>query len=75
MATNDTVTLEQPTLSGLRGILLDEIRRIREGETTAANANAVTNATGKILSTLVLQMKYAQVTGKPLPDMPLLIED
>ncbi len=66
--------LEQPTLAGLRGILFDEIKRIREGETTAANANAVTNASGKILSTLTLQMKYAAITGKSMPEIPLLNE-
>lgn len=67
-----TRTLEQPTLAQLQETLWDEIQRIRDGETTAANANAVTNATGKILSSIKLQMEYYRLTGKPLPDMPLL---
>ena len=48
----------------MRNILSEEIDKLREGKTTAANVNAVTNATGKILSTVKLEMEYAKLLGK-----------
>lgn len=60
------------TLDELRQVLSDEIRKIQTGQTTAASVNAISNATGKILSSVKLQMEYYRLTGKPLPDMPLL---
>ncbi len=56
--------MKQLNMNDLREILGDEIRKIREGKTTAANANAVSNATGKILATVRLELKYAEMTGK-----------
>jgi hypothetical protein len=58
-------------LNELRGILSDELQRLRDGDTTAANVNAISNATGKILSTVKLEMEYAKLTGKT-PDIPML---
>lgn len=60
------------TLDELRRLLSDEIRKIQEGNTTAANVNAISNATGKILSSVKLQMEYYRLTGKPMPSIPLL---
>jgi hypothetical protein len=62
------------TLNELRVLLSEEILKIREGQTTAANVNAITNATGKILSTVKLEMEYYKMTGKPLPDIPMLTQ-
>lgn len=59
-------------LNELRGILADEIQNLRDGAQTAANVNAICNATGKILSTVKLQMEYARLTGRT-PNIPLLI--
>jgi hypothetical protein len=59
-------------INELRTILSDEIRKVRDGSTTAANVNAVTNATGKILSTVKLQMEYCKLTGKN-PELDLLM--
>jgi len=56
----------------LRKILSEEIQKIRDGTTTAANVNAITNATGKILSTIKLQMEYCKLTGKT-PDIDLFL--
>ena len=39
----------------------------------AAACNAMTNAIGKILSSVKLQMDYCKLTGKQ-PDIALLIE-
>jgi len=63
------VKTESPeNINDLRNILCDEIGKLRNGETTAANVNAVTNATGKILSTIKVQLEYAKLTGKE-PDV------
>lgn len=58
-------------VNDLRDVLMDDIRRLRAGETTAANVNAVCNAVGKVLSTVKLQMEYAKLTGRT-PEIPLL---
>lgn len=55
--------LDVMTLEEMRAILSDEVRRVRANETTPAAANAVSNATGKILSSLRLEMEYARLTG------------
>jgi hypothetical protein len=51
------------TVNDLRSILAEEIDKVRKGETTAANCNAITNATGKILSTVKLEMEYGKIHG------------
>ncbi len=52
------------TLVDLRKILSEEIDKIRNGKTIAANVNAISNATGKILSSVRLEMEYAKLLGK-----------
>lgn len=59
------------SIDDLRVVLSDSIRDIRDGNATAANVNAISNATGKILSSVKLQMEYARLTGKAI-DIPLL---
>ncbi|MCH8047687.1 MAG: hypothetical protein IID44_28675 [Planctomycetes bacterium] len=61
-------------MNELRAILADEIKKIRDGETTAANVNAVSNATGKILSTVKIEMEYAKLLGRA-PHIPLLMAE
>jgi len=52
------------TVNDLRTILADEISNLRSGKTTAANVNAIVNASGKILSTVKLEMEYNKLIGK-----------
>ena len=59
------------TINDLRDILADEIDKLRKGDTTAASVNAVTNATGKILSTVKLEMEYNKLLGKT-PDIAFI---
>ncbi len=62
--------LTQMTTDEMRTILSDEVRRIRTDETTPAAANAVSNAVGKILSSVRLEMEYARLVGrKPFIEM------
>ena len=56
--------METKTIHDLRNILSEEIDKLRNGDTTAANVNAVTNATGKILSTVKMEMEYNKLIGK-----------
>lgn len=51
-------------VNDLRIILSEEIDSIRKGNTTAANVNAITNATGKILSSARLEIEYSKILGK-----------
>lgn len=59
------------TLDDIRAVLSDEIARLRNGKSTPANASAVTNAAGKILSTVKLEMEYLRLAGRKV-DIPLL---
>ena len=51
------------TIHDLRNVLADEISKLRNGDTTPAHVNAVTNATGKILSTVKLEIEYNKLIG------------
>lgn len=58
-------------LDDIRAILSDEIARLRSGESTPAMASAVTNAAGKILSSISLEIKYQQAAGRTV-NVPML---
>lgn len=62
-------------LNDLRTILSEEIDKLRKGETSPAAINAITNATGKIFSSIKLEMEYAKLIGiKPDIDFIKQIE-
>ena len=67
----DPRVMKPLSLQEIRVVLSDEIARIRSGETTAQNANAVSNAAGKILSSVRLELEYARLSGM-VPKTPLL---
>jgi len=48
----------------LREVLSDQVTKLQNDETTAGKANAVTNAIGKILSSIKLEMEYQKAMGK-----------
>lgn len=52
------------TVNDLRVILAEEIEKIRSGKTTAANVNAIVNATGKILTTVKMEIEYNKLIGR-----------
>ena len=58
-------------INSLRVILAEEINSLRKGQSTAANVNAIVNATGKILSTVKLEMEYSKINGKT-PDIDFI---
>lgn len=51
-------------INDLREILSEEIDKLREGKTTPASINAITNATGKIFSSIKLEIEYAKILGE-----------
>lgn len=61
-------------LKSLQDVLWESITKIRNDEASAANVNAISNASGKILSSLKVAMEYARLTGKT-PNIPLLLGD
>ena len=65
-----TETKQAMTVQNVQELLWDEIYKLRNEETTAANLCAITNATGKIMSAEVLRLKFAEITGqKPQSSM------
>ena len=51
-------------MNEIRTMLCDEIEKIRTGNSTPANANAIANLTGKILSSIKLELEYAKLANK-----------
>lgn len=48
----------------LRDILSGEIDKLRDNKTTPVVVNAITNASGKILASLRIEMEYFKLIGK-----------
>jgi len=65
--------VKTPTFREVRSILAAEIAKLRNGDTTAANVNAVTNAVGKLLSSYKLEIEISKLLGKK-PNATLLTE-
>jgi hypothetical protein len=69
---NSVKVMTQPTLSELRSIQWEQIQAIRNGTATAQNVNAISNAMGKILQSIKLELEYHKLVGKT-PNMPELL--
>jgi len=52
------------TFPELRNILSAEIHRLRTGETSPANVNAVCNAIGKFLGTVKVELEIDRLAGR-----------
>ncbi len=64
--------IKQMDFDQLRVILSDEIQKLRDGETNAAAVNAISNASGKYLSSVKLELEIYKMIGKP-PDVSGLL--
>lgn len=64
MAKNTAPTNGAMSLDDIRQILSDGIRDLRSGTSSPANINALSNATGKILSSVKLEMEYYKAIGR-----------
>ncbi len=51
------------SLDSIRDILWDEIHLLRTDGSTPAKTAAITNASGKIMQSVALELKYAQIKG------------
>ena len=56
--------MKQMNLDELRIILTDEIGKLRDGTTSPAAVNAISNASGKYLSSVKLELEIYKMTGK-----------
>lgn len=59
------------TMHQIRQMLCEEIDALRAKTTTPANVNAIVNATGKILTTVKMEMEYAKLMNKQ-PDLQFM---
>ena len=51
------------TINDLRDFIASELKKVSEGSTTPANANAVANLAGKMLSSVKLELEYNKICG------------
>lgn len=60
-------TMDAPTttysIDQLRGVLSEAIDDLRNERSSPSNVNAISNACGKMLNTLRLQIDYQEMTG------------
>lgn len=61
-----------PNVQEIQATLWEQVQGLREGKTTPANANAVSNAIGKMFTGVKLQMEYYRLTGAT-PTIPFLV--
>jgi hypothetical protein len=64
MAKTELTDNESLDLDDIRVILSESILELRSGKSTPAAINAISNATGKILSSVKLEMEYHKQTGQ-----------
>ena len=69
-ATNGTAT-KLPNISEIQSTLWEQVQNLRSGKTSPANANAVSNAVGKMFTGVKLQIEFARLTGET-PRIPFL---
>lgn len=58
-------------MNDLRQLLWAEIENLKSGKTTAAQAQVVVNAAGKIISSVRAELEYMKLTGQA-KNIPLL---
>ena len=59
-----TSVLNHGNMGEMRAILWQSIEGIRSGKSSPAQVNAISNACGKFLGTIKLEMEYHKLTGK-----------
>jgi len=68
-------TVVAKSINDLKNVICEEIDKLRNEKTTAANVNAITNASGKVISMVKLQLEYAKLIGlKPQMDFILKLK-
>lgn len=59
-----SATIEPLTGEKMRQMLWEEMHRVRSDKTTAQKANAMTNGANAIIRSVLLQLKYDELTGQ-----------
>lgn len=68
-----TTVLNHGNMGEMRAILWASIEGIRSGKSSPAQVNAISNACGKFLGTIKLEMEYQKLTGRT-PKIAALME-
>lgn len=63
--------MASPNIQDIYDTLWEQVQLLKKGETSAASANAVSNAIGKIFTGIKSEMEFARMTGAT-PVIPLL---
>jgi len=63
------------TMNELRETLTDVIKGVKANEITPASANAITNATGKYISTIKTEFEYMRLSGKSIDISSLMLPE
>ena len=71
MAESTTTVLNHGNMAQMRSILWESIEGIRSGKSSPAQVNAISNACGKFLGTMKLEIEYIKLTGG-VPKIPAL---
>lgn len=66
--------MKQMTMSDIRTVLSEQIELIRKGKSTASNCNAISNAAGKFMGTIKLELEYHKLIGKT-PNIGAMLTD
>jgi len=59
------------TVNDLRSMLVEEMTKVRGGQSTPATLNALVNGCGKVFSSIKLEIEYNKAIGKT-PFIPML---
>ena len=51
-------------IESLRSILIETVSGLRAGHTTPSTAEAISNASGKIIASIRVQLEYARMRGE-----------
>lgn len=69
-----TEVLNHGNMAQMRAILWQSIEGIRSGKSSPSQVNAISNACGKFLGTIKLEIEYHKLSGKT-PTIAAMLEE
>lgn len=66
--------MTQMNIESLRNILIETVSGLRAGHTPPSTAEAISNASGKIISTIRVQLEYARMRNE-VPKLSFMEDD
>lgn len=73
MSTATVVNQKPFSLHELRALLWDDIHGLRAGKVTAASLNATSNASGKIMGSVKLELEIVKTLGRKVSNVTALL--